>query len=112
MTSDDDLMIRYFHTGLEHDLPDHLRREEARLEELLGTIRGVSRRLPGSLHPAVYSNNPGFTNWASREGLPFKAYDDFTAATIEERQDLYWRLSQLVWSPERIRSRLGAAAAR
>jgi hypothetical protein len=53
MTNDDDLMIRYFQTGLEHDLPDHLRREEARLEELLGTARGVSRRLPGSVRPAV-----------------------------------------------------------
>jgi hypothetical protein len=67
--------------------------------------------LAGSLHPATYGNNPGFTNWSAREGLPFKAYDDFTVEAIEERQDLYWRLSQLVWSPERIRSRLGAVVA-
>ena len=67
--------------------------------------------LAGSLHPATYGNNPAFTNWSAREGLPFKAYDDFTVEAIEERQDLYWRLSQLVWSPERIRSRLGAVVA-
>jgi hypothetical protein len=68
--------------------------------------------LAGSLHPAAYGNNPGFTTWAAREGLPFKPYEDFTADTIEERQHLYWRLSQLVWSPERIQSRLGEVAAR
>jgi hypothetical protein len=65
MTTDDDLMIRYFQTGLEHDLPDHLRREEARLEELLSTVRGMSRRLPVSLQPAVMARirNDHSTPW-------------------------------------------------
>lgn len=54
--------------------------------------------LAGSLHPAAYVNNPGFTRWSQEAGLAFKAYDDFTADALDERQALYWRLSQLVWS--------------
>ncbi len=53
MTNDDELLSRYFDTRLEHDLPENLRREEARLEEMVDAIRPVSRRLPQSIRPAV-----------------------------------------------------------
>src|SRR4030095_8010907 len=49
---DDDFLARYMETGLHHDLPDHLRREEIRLEEALGSLP-VPRRLPISLRADV-----------------------------------------------------------
>lgn len=58
--------------------------------------------LAGSLHPAAYKNNPGFTRWIGETALPFQSSEVFTADTIDERQGLYWRLAQLVWSPARI----------
>ena len=59
--------------------------------------------LAGSLHPAAYTNNPGFTNWIKSANLPFQSYEEFTAAAFEERQDLYRRLCLLIWSPDRVR---------
>jgi Protein of unknown function DUF262/Protein of unknown function (DUF1524) len=58
--------------------------------------------LAGSLHPGAYTNNPGFTNWIAEAGLPFTAYDEFTAEAIENRQALYAQLCRLVWSPDRL----------
>jgi hypothetical protein len=62
--------------------------------------------LAGSLHPATYGNNPGFTNWSAREGLPFKAYDDFTVEAIEERRP------RLAAEPARAEPRAYSIAAR
>jgi Protein of unknown function (DUF1524) len=58
--------------------------------------------LAGSLHQAAYVNNPGFTRWIAEADLPFESYDDFTAEAIDERQRLYLRLAQLVWSPDQL----------
>jgi hypothetical protein len=52
--------------------------------------------LAGSVHPAAYVNNPGFTRWIHEAGLRFKSYDDFTADALDERQALCLRLAQLV----------------
>jgi hypothetical protein len=67
--------------------------------------------LAGSLHPATHGTTPVSRTGRRAKVCRSRRNDDFTAEAIEERQDLYWRLSQLVWSPERIRSRLGAAVA-
>jgi len=58
--------------------------------------------LAGSLHPAAYGNNPGFTSWLAAAGLEFVPYDDFTPEALEARQALYMGLCRLIWSPDRL----------
>src|SRR5699024_5587072 len=52
--------------------------------------------LARSLHPAAYTNNPGFVRLIERTGLPFNAYDSFGPAEQAERQELYIRLAEWV----------------
>lgn len=57
--------------------------------------------LAASLSPLAYEKNPSFLKFIAETGLPFKPYPDgFTKGDIEERQDLYRRLCEQVWSPE------------
>jgi hypothetical protein len=58
--------------------------------------------LARSLHPLAYENNPGFLRFVRESGLPFKPYDHFGRAELEERCELYCRLAELVWNPEEI----------
>ena len=58
--------------------------------------------LARSLHPLAYGNNPGFLRFVRESGLPFKPYDHFGRAELEERCELYRRLAELVWNPEEI----------
>lgn len=59
--------------------------------------------LAASLAPLAYENNPAFRTFRDRTGLEFKAYPDgFTKSDLDERQDLYRKLCEHVWSPERI----------
>jgi hypothetical protein len=59
--------------------------------------------LAKSLHPIAYQHNPTFTTLIHSTGLPFTAYpDDFTATSIEAREDLYRRICEVVWDPERL----------
>jgi Protein of unknown function (DUF1524) len=58
--------------------------------------------LAGSLHPAAYVNNPGFTSWFAGAGLDFVPCDDFSPAALEARQALYMDLCRLIWSPDRL----------
>jgi hypothetical protein len=51
-----------------------------------------SRREPAgakSSHPGAYENSPGFTAFAQRTGLPFRAYDSIGPKEQTERQELY-----------------------
>ncbi len=45
--------------------------------------------LAQTLNQQKYTSNPGFLSFMSSTGLPFKAYDDFKRAEINERTDLY-----------------------
>jgi hypothetical protein len=58
--------------------------------------------LARSLHPAAYTNNPGFRKLIDRTGLPFRAYEGFGPAEQAERQELYIRLAEWVWNPSRL----------
>jgi hypothetical protein len=59
--------------------------------------------LAKSLHPTAYENNPGFLRLLKENGLPFKPYPvQFTAGDIEERQELYKRICEIIWSPDRL----------
>lgn len=57
--------------------------------------------LAASLSPLAYEKNPSFLRFVEETGLPFKPYPEgFTKADIEERQELYRRICEHVWSPE------------
>ena len=57
--------------------------------------------LPCSLHEQVYDHNPGFRWLIAASGLPFRAHAEFTEVDLNARQDLYLRLTELVWDPGR-----------
>jgi hypothetical protein len=58
--------------------------------------------LAWSLHPGAYEHNPGFLAYTKRSGLPFRPLASFDKAALDERQDLYRRLAEEVWSPRRL----------
>ena len=58
--------------------------------------------LARSLHPAAYTNNPGFRSLIDRTGLQFRPYDRFGREEQAERQELYIRLAEWVWNPTRL----------
>ncbi len=59
--------------------------------------------LARSLHPMAYQHNPTFLGLRDKHDFPFKAYPDkFRKSDVDERQDLYWRLAEVVWDPARI----------
>lgn len=55
--------------------------------------------LTKSLHSSFYQNNPKFLAFRDHYDLPFRPYEHFGKREFEERQDLYLRLANLVWSP-------------
>ena len=58
--------------------------------------------LARSLHPAAYTNNPGFRALIDRTKLSFRAYETFGPNEQAERQELYIRLAEWVWNPSRL----------
>ena len=59
--------------------------------------------LAASLNDRAYEKNPSFRGFIERTGLPFKPYPEgFTKSDIEERQDLYRRVCEHVWDPDRL----------
>ena len=63
---------------------------------------GRGNILTKSLTSLCYSNNPSFTNFVRDNNLPFKNYDDFNLESLNERTELYKKLSELIWSPSQI----------
>lgn len=47
-----------------------------------------------------YKHNPGFLRFVERSGLPFRPYERFHRAELDERSDLYRRLAERVWDPD------------
>ena len=58
--------------------------------------------LAKTLTAPCYRNNPTFLAFAQRTGLPFKPYAVFDKGALDERQDLYRALAELLWSIDRI----------
>ena len=56
--------------------------------------------LARSLHKQCYKHNPGFLNFLRESKLPFKPYETFDKAAIEERSILYRELARHVWNPD------------
>jgi hypothetical protein len=59
--------------------------------------------LARSLGPNCYQHNPSFLQFVQEKQLPFKPYPDaFGRAQMAERQSLYRRLCELIWTPDRL----------
>jgi hypothetical protein len=58
--------------------------------------------LARSLHPDSYSHNPGFLKYMAHSQLPFAPYNEFNRAQLDERQMLYRKLAEQVWSRDRL----------
>jgi hypothetical protein len=58
--------------------------------------------LARSLHERCYEHNPGFRRFLDKSGLGFKAHAQFNRADLDERQELYRRLAELIWNPDRL----------
>jgi hypothetical protein len=58
--------------------------------------------LARSLHKQCYSHNPGFKQFMERSGLPFEPHSAFKKADLEARGQLYRKIAELVWNPDRL----------
>ncbi|MBC7293422.1 MAG: hypothetical protein H5T84_04810, partial [Thermoleophilia bacterium] len=58
--------------------------------------------LARSLHERAYQYNPGFLRFIKETGLPFRPHAEFKKADLDARQELYLRLAEQIWSPERL----------
>ena len=58
--------------------------------------------LARSLHEQAYDRNPGFRRFIEESGLPFRAHAEFRKADLDMRQELYRRLAERIWDPERL----------
>ena len=74
------------------DLPYDEKREHYLKQNLLAQ----------SLHERAYERNPGFKRFVEQTGLPFKAHAQFKKADLDKRQELYGKLAELIWSPDRL----------
>lgn len=52
-----------------------------------------------SLNSKCYEHNPNFMNYISINELPFKAHEHFKVIDMEDRQELYIKLAELIWHP-------------
>jgi len=58
--------------------------------------------LTRSLNEKSYEHNPGFLRFIEQSGLPFRPHAEFKKADLDARQELYRRLAEQIWSPERL----------
>ena len=59
--------------------------------------------LAASLHPQTYQNNPNFTNFVKRSGLPFEPHERFDKAALQQRKQLYRQICEQIWNPDRLK---------
>ncbi len=69
---------------------------------------GTQNTLAKTLEPTAYQNDPQFNRVVSEFG--FRHLDAFTRSEAEERQAVYARLADRIWSPERLWREAGVAA--
>jgi len=62
--------------------------------------------LAKSLHKNCYEHHPGFMKFKETTNLSFKSYSEFKKKDLDERQELYRKIAELVWSPTRITNEL------
>ncbi len=74
---------------------------DLKYEEKLPHYHGQNL-LARSLHPTCYENNPGFLRFIQETGLPFKPLASFKSNEMKERSELYLKLAEHIWNPQRI----------
>ena len=58
--------------------------------------------LARSLHEKTYEHNPGFLRFIEESGLPFRPHAEFKKADLNARQELYRKIAERIWDPERL----------
>lgn len=58
--------------------------------------------LAQSLHEKAYEHDPGFRRFIEESQLKFKYHLDFKKADLDERQNLYLKLANQIWSTDRL----------
>ncbi len=58
--------------------------------------------LAASLNENAYEHDPGFAHFVRKSELPFRPHPEFKKADLDARQELYIRLAEKIWSPERL----------
>lgn len=56
--------------------------------------------LAQSLCDLTYKNNPNFLNAINSLGLPFKSHTEFRKKDVDERQQLYQNICEIIWNDE------------
>jgi hypothetical protein len=56
--------------------------------------------LAASLDTQAYEKNPGFLAFTESSGLAFRSHDEFKAADVVERGNLYRDIAKQVWNPD------------
>lgn len=59
--------------------------------------------LAKNLTEQAYRNNPGFIRFIEGSGLLFHPHPEFNKADLDARQELYLRLAEQIWNPERLK---------
>jgi hypothetical protein len=52
------------------------------------------------LHPIGYQNEPAFKEYIQQTNLPFKSYDVFGKAELDEREAFYRPICEEIWNPD------------
>jgi len=58
--------------------------------------------LAQSLHEDAYTHDPGFKKFLAESGIPFRAHAEFKKADLDARQELYIKLAEQIWSPQKL----------
>ena len=66
-------------------------------EEKLSSYFGQNL-LAKTLSPQCYENNPSFVKYVKESKLPFKAHERFRKSDLQERQKLYQKICEKIWS--------------
>jgi len=70
---------------------------EPKLEQYRG-----QNLLAQSLHPMAYDHDPGFQRFREESGISFRAHVQFKKTDLDDRQKLYQKLADQIWSSENI----------
>ena len=70
--------------------------------ELSDEAKVVADLLAQSLHEDAYERDPGLARFVRDSGLPFEAHEEFKKPDLDARQDLYRRLAEDIWNPDRL----------
>lgn len=58
--------------------------------------------LAQSLHKNAYSHNPGFCRFIEESKIFFRAHSEFKKKDLDDRQQLYIKLAEHIWNPQKI----------